>query len=234
MPRLFIGLPALKGKLERYAERYDLVELRPVDTPLPRAPKLEAWRASVPPAFAFSVVLPQAVAALEPSDEALATSLEVARVLQARAIVLATTPAVRPTQKNRDRIAALAERLPRAGPLLAWHAMGMWEPEDVMETAYKAGFLPVFDAAQEALPPGPLVYTRIRAIGQAARLGTDRIQRIADQLAGRREAFVVVDEIVAPRVKRGLEQMVGDAPARRGVPLLFRPENGMFVDDEEQ
>jgi len=103
-----------------------------------------------------------------------------------------------------------------------------------METAYKAGFLPVFDAAQEALPPGPLVYTRIRAIGQAARMGADRIQRIADQLAGRREAFVVVDEIVAPRVKRGLEQMLGDAPARRGVPLLFRPENGMFVDDEEQ
>ena len=56
MPRVLIGLPALKGKLERYAERYDMVELRPVDTPLPRSSKLEAWRSQVPPAFAFSIV----------------------------------------------------------------------------------------------------------------------------------------------------------------------------------
>src|SRR5262245_36423559 len=127
--RLLVGMPALKGKLERYAERYDMVELRPVDTALPRAAKLEAWRTKVPPAFAFSIVLPQAVASMEggaDSDTALSESLETARLLQARCIVLATPPGVRPTRKNRERIAALADRLPRGGHLLAWHAMGMW------------------------------------------------------------------------------------------------------------
>ena len=48
------------------------------------------------------------------------------------------------------------------------------------------------------------------------------------------QAFVVVDEMAALRVKRGLEHALGDAPARRGVPLLFRPGNGIAVDDEEQ
>ena len=64
MSRVLIGLPRVVGKLEKYASKYDMVEVTPVDTPLPK--KLAQWRERVSPAFAFSVVLPKAVAALEP------------------------------------------------------------------------------------------------------------------------------------------------------------------------
>jgi uncharacterized protein YecE (DUF72 family) len=236
MAHWYVGTTGLQGKLERYAQRYDLLEVRPVDSPLPRAAKLESWRSKVPPAFAFSVVLPDAVARLEPGpahDEALGEALEAARQLQARSVVLSTPPSVRPTRANRQRIAALTERLPRGGHLLAWQARGMWEAEDVLETAYQAGWLPVFDAAQEALPPGPVAYTRIRAIGQASRLGADRIARVAEQLAGRREAFVVVDAHAARAVKAGLEAAIPTLEDRRPVPTLFRPD-ALEIDDEEQ
>ena len=58
MARLLVGLPALRGDIQKYKQRFDLVELRPVDTSLPRVTTLRKWRKSVPPGFVFSVVLP--------------------------------------------------------------------------------------------------------------------------------------------------------------------------------
>ena len=66
MARLLVGLPALRGDLGKYTSRFDLVELRPVDTSLPRLKTLRKWRASAPPSFAFSVVLPHLVSELAP------------------------------------------------------------------------------------------------------------------------------------------------------------------------
>jgi len=238
MARILIGLPALKGKLDKYAKRYGMVELRPVDTPLPHGGKLAAWREQVPPSFAFSVVLPRSVAMLERGrepEEALRAAVDAARQLQARVIVLATPPTVRPTPAHRKRIKALAKKLPSEGHVLAWHAMGMWETEDVMATSNEAGFLPVFDAAQEPLPPGPVAYTRIRSLGHSARLGADRVAIIARQLLGRREAFVVVDAEIAGAVKAGLEAAAQAGDARAPVPALFRPgQDALLHDDEEQ
>ncbi|MBW2455425.1 MAG: DUF72 domain-containing protein [Deltaproteobacteria bacterium] len=238
MARLLVGQPGFTGKLENYAERFDMVELRPVDTPLPGPKKLAAWRRKVPPAFAFSVVLPRAVADLTPGaalDQALEQAVESARVLQASCIVLATPATVRPTARNRDRIATLAERLPRNGHLLAWHAGGMWEAEDVLATASRGGWLPIFDAAQEPLAPGPIVYTRIHAVGNASRLGADRLALVAERLAGRRDAYVVVDAHVAAKVKKGLAAIMAGEGRRRAVPALFRPGQPPpdFGEDEE-
>ena len=58
MARCFVGLPQLRGKLKRYAERFDMLELRLDDSAMPDPAKLERWRSQVPPSFAFSVVLP--------------------------------------------------------------------------------------------------------------------------------------------------------------------------------
>jgi uncharacterized protein YecE (DUF72 family) len=238
MARLLVGLPGFKGKLEKYAQQFDMVELRPVDTSLPGPKKLATWRSKVPPAFAFSIVLPKAVAELATDhghDQALDLCIESARVLQASCIVLATPPSVRPTARNRDRITALAERLPKNGHLLAWQAGGIWEPEDVMETASRGGWLPIFDAAQEPLPPGPIAYTRIHAFGQASRIGADRIARVAERLAGRRDAYVVVDAHVAAKFKSGLQATLAAEGMRRSVPALFRPGGPLspLADDEE-
>src|SRR5687767_13015813 len=100
MARLVVGLPALLGDLAKYQSRFDLVELRPVDTSLPRVGTLRKWRKSVPPAFVFSVVLPRAVSELAAGpelEEALETSLLVAAAVEARCVVLPTPASVRPT-----------------------------------------------------------------------------------------------------------------------------------------
>jgi uncharacterized protein YecE (DUF72 family) len=239
MARLLIGLPKLEGKIANYAKRYDLVEVTPLDDPLPKPSKLASWREQVPPAFVFNVVLPSVVATLSTGDElddALGKSIEVARTLMASCIVLATPPSIRPTPRNRERIAKLAERMPKQGHVLVWHASGLWEPDDYMKTAYAAGWLPAFDAAQEPLPPGPVVYTRIRGFGRATELGHERIAHAARQLAGRRDAYVVVDRAIAGRVRSGLAAAM--AKTERKVPSLFKPESmtddGSPGTDEEQ
>jgi uncharacterized protein YecE (DUF72 family) len=234
--RVLVGLPSLVGKLTSYAQQYDLVEVRPVDGPLPKPGKLAEWRKSVPPSFAFSVQLPAAVASLRPAAEmeaALSRALEAARALEANALVLSTPTNVRPTKQNRERIAELGARLPKDGHLLAWHASGIWEAEDVMATARAGGWLPIFDGAQEPLPPGPVVYTRIRALGHATRMSADRIEKLAHQLAGRREAFVVVEGTEGRKVRAALRTALEHLDEGRPVPTLFRPRT-LQADDEEQ
>jgi len=239
MARCFVGLPQLRGKLARYAERYDMVEVRPLDTPLPAPAQLGRWREQVPPSFAFSVVLPRAVAELAPGptlERALEHSLEVARALQARCLILSTPATVRPTKPNRERIMELGRRLPEHGHVIGWQPAGMWEVEDVFATAHRAGLLPVLDAARDPLPPGPIVYTRIQTMGQASQLGAASIERIVLQLQSRREAFVVVDAGAAQRVRLALSDTTELREPRRLASPVFRPGHSTVLnaDDEEQ
>lgn len=241
MTRLLFGLPSLQGKIDNYAKRFDLVELTPVDHALPKASKLAAWRERVPPAFAFSVVMPKAVATLKPGEDfeaALTESLAAATELMARAIVVATPPSVRPTPRNKQRLVELAARIPAEGAHRFWEPSGIWEANEVMAVASEAGLIPVFDAAQDPLPPGPVVYTRIRGIGHAARLGAQRIQSIAEQVRGRREAYLVVDRPIARKVQSGLRAVLAADDTRGPVPMLFTPDGDLDLDldddDEEQ
>src|SRR3954471_10427260 len=159
MARPHVGLPALKGDLEHYAQRYDLLELRPGDTPGPRGATLRAWRKKVPPSFVFSVVLPRLVGELRPTpelDQALEQALAVAREVEARCIVLATPPSITPTDLNRKRLAALAARIPHDAVTLAWEPRGIWEIDEAAELAKKLELVLVVDAARDTAPKGPI------------------------------------------------------------------------------
>src|SRR5262245_47868418 len=138
MARLLVGLPALVGDIEKYVKRFDMVELRPVDTSIPRASTLRSWRKVVPPGFVFSVVLPRIVGELtagKEADAALATALDVATQVEARALVLSTPASVRPTAPNKKRLTAMLERLPREGVVVCWEATGIWEAEEILAVA---------------------------------------------------------------------------------------------------
>lgn len=239
MARLLVGLPAPQGDLAKYATRFDLVEIRPVDTVVPKPSTLRKWRKSVPPAFVFSVVLPRVVGALSPGkalDDALTTSLEVAAALEARCVVLPTPPDVRPTSANKKRLAAIFDRIPSEGLVRAWEPAGIWEREDVLATARAMSVVPVFDAAREALGPGSITYTRLRALGKSAALGQATIERVADRLRRRREAFVVVEgPREASRVKTALASELARKPARASGVTVVRPAISTLVaEDEEQ
>ena len=163
----------MQGDLQRYAERYDLLELRPGDASLPRPSTLRAWRKKVPPSFVFSVVLPKTVGELRPNgalDAALEESLAVARAVEARCLIIATPPSITPTDLNRKRLSALVHRIPHDAVTLAWEATGIWEREEADDFAGKLGLVSVVDAAREPAPKGPIAYFRLRGLGESARL----------------------------------------------------------------
>jgi len=243
MARLHVGLHALQGDIKKYKEQLDLVEIRPIDTSLPATAGLRKWRKAAPPAFVFSVVLPRIASELTSGkslDDALATSLDVATVLEARCIVLQTSTEIRPTAQNRKRIAALFARFPKEGALRFWEPRGMWEREDVIDTARAADVLPIFDAGREELPRGPVVYTRLRSLGAQASPSAAMLDRVAKQLVGKRDIFLVVEGTrgAALRVKSTLVAALAkhrDVPEAASViaPVtpIMRP---LVAEDEEQ
>lgn len=243
MARLLVGLPALQGDLEKYAARFNVVELRPEEGSAGSVPKpttLRKWRKAVPPSFVFSIVLPRAVGALTAGpalDAALASSLEVAAALEARCLVLQTPPEVRPTASNRKRLAALFDRIPREGTVRCWEPAGLWEREEVLATARALSVVPVLDVAHEVPGPGPILYTRLRALGKSAALGAAAVERVSERLRKRREAYVIVEgpAAEAQRIKAALAAALAAKPARASGVTVVRPATSTLVaEDEEQ
>ncbi|MGK3993230.1 DUF72 domain-containing protein [Sorangium sp. So ce1024] len=242
MARLLVGLPSLKGDIQKYKDRFDLVELRPIDSSLPRVTTLRKWRKAVPPGFVFSVVLPRVVGELAAGSEldaALSTSLEVAAVLEARCLVLQTPASFRPTATNRKKLAALFERLPAEGVVRCWEPSGIWERDDIIATARAAKAIPVLDVARDAPPPGPIVYSRLRALGKSSSLGAAALERVADRLRGRREVFLVVEGDRAAQIRSQLATSLAREPERSTASaVVVRPAMPMastlVAEDEEQ
>jgi uncharacterized protein YecE (DUF72 family) len=238
MARPHVGLPALQGDLEKYAERYDLLEIRPGETPGPRPATLRAWRKKVPPSFVFSVVLPKIVGELRPTaalDEALEHSLAVARDVEARCIVIATPPSITPTDLHRKRLAALVARIPHDAVSLVWEPRGIWEAEEAAELAKKLDVVLAVDPAREPAPKGPIAYFRLRGLGESTRLSAGAIEKVTDQLRGRREAYVIIEtsgpSAVAEALKRSSSRRV--TPPRAGS-VVLRPRATLHAEDEEQ
>lgn len=238
MARLQVGLPELVGDVAKYASRFDMVELHPEPGAAPRAATLRGWRRAVNPSFTFSVVLPRIVGELSMSkemDAALDEALAVATTVEARCVVLSTPAEVRPTSATQAKLRSLVERLPKPSVVLCWEPHGLWERSEILSTAKLLGLLPVLDAARVSVPPGPVVYTRLRALGGQSAIGDRGVARIAEQLAGRREAWVVVEH--RPSATR-LKSQLSAALERTQAPLppvIVRPTPGRLrAEDEEQ
>jgi uncharacterized protein YecE (DUF72 family) len=233
--RLQVGLPELVGDIAKYASKFDMVELRPVPGAAPRAQTLRAWRRAINPSFTFSVVLPRIVGELSMSkemDAALQEALGVALAVEARCIVLSTPAEIRPTTA---KLSLIMERLPKPSVVLCWEPHGIWERAEVLGASKQLGFLPVFDATQTIPAPGPFVYTRLRSLGAQGVVGERSIQRIAEQLAGMREAWVVVENRAsASRVRTQLGAALDRDHSAPG-PVIVRPSPGTLrAEDEEQ
>lgn len=242
MVRLHVGLASASGNVaqlfaKKYANTFDLAELS-LEGAFPKKETLRNYRKRVGPAFTFSVVLPREVASLERgqlADRRFAEALDVATAVEARCILLATPPAVRPTAANKDRIHALAAKLPRPSVVLAWEPQGLWERDDVLRVAKSAGLVPVFDGTQARLPGGSVVYTRIRALGgHGQRVPDAALQTLARQLRARREAFVVVEaKQQGKHVRDRLAAHARDGESPEAI--VVKPTPGKLrAEDEEQ
>jgi uncharacterized protein YecE (DUF72 family) len=238
MARPHVGLAVLEGDLERYAEKFDLLELRPGDAAIPKPSTLRAWRRKVPPSFVFSVVFPKAVSELKPSpalDQALDQALVVAREVEARCMVIATPPSITPTALNKKRLTALVERIPHDAVTLAWEPRGIWEMEDAVELAEKLDLVLVVDAAREPAPKGAIAYFRLRGLGESSRLSPAIIDKVADELVSRREAYVIVESIGPLAVAESLrKKTTRRASPARSVGAVLKPRATLRAEDEEQ
>lgn len=207
---LHIGSSSLIGALERYAERLDLLEVSSEPKFLPPPKRLRKMRESVPAGFHFSLVLPSALSTLPSSgsEALLAPALEAARTLEASWVLLRTLPAVTPSERSRKRLRELVAAM-AGGPRIAWEPRGVWTPEDSEAFAEEIGVALVRDLGQADAPDSPVVYTRLRALGQQSRISQGAIERIAERLEGAEEAYVVVEGRGAPGVARRLRAELG-------------------------
>jgi uncharacterized protein YecE (DUF72 family) len=238
MARPHVGLATLEGDLERYAEKYDLLELRPGDTTLPKPATLRAWRRKVPPSFVFSVVFPKPVCELKPSpalDAGLEHALAVARDVEARCLVIATPPSITPTELNRKRLASLVERVPHDAVTLAWEPRGIWEIDEAAEFADKLGLVLVVDAAREQAPKGAIAYFRLRGLGELSRLSPAVVDRVAAELVSRREAYVIIESHGPLAVAESLRKKTSRrASPQRQSGAVLKPRTTLHAEDEEQ
>ena len=193
---LRIGKSSLEGSFARYAQRFDLLELRAEPGTLPRTSHLHGWRETAPDGFVFSVMLPTAVASLEPGqgfDDALDYALQVVQVLQARWIVLKTPPSATPSRRTVRRLTAVVDRLPRDDCRIAWESRGLWESEQEARICSELGLTLVRDLRRHEAPGGSCVYTRLPALGSASRFTVDAAELVAQRAEELEELFVVVE-----------------------------------------
>lgn len=159
-------------KLALYAAHYRLVEVNSTFYKLPKPTTAEKWREladSVDPEFEFTVKAYQGLTHEarfrgEAARESFKGTLEIARALRARIVLIQTPASFRPTA---DNVAALEEffgGLGEHGFTLVWEPRGKWEREEaqVERICRLYGLIHCTDPFR-SLPvlTGPLTYLRL-------------------------------------------------------------------------
>jgi uncharacterized protein YecE (DUF72 family) len=208
-----VGQASLTGKLERYAKVFDFLEVRA--TPAPPSPsRMRRLRGSAPDGFHFALVAPQKLvelAASDPDPALVESTRAAASALGARWLTLRTPFSVAPSAKARVRLGRLVAALRGAATGLAWEPRGVWTDEDAQATAAELGVVLVRDLAEHEPPPGPVVYTRLLALGRNARIGAGIIERVSERIEGAQEAFVIAEGRGAVGLAKQLRNVETDA-----------------------
>jgi uncharacterized protein YecE (DUF72 family) len=227
-----VGRPALDGGITRYARAFDFLEVIGEPGRHPRRPGLLEWRRVVPERFAFSVVVPSAISAFEHRPdraELLSHARMVADALSAAWWLVRTPPSVTPSARATRDIEALVGEL-RGERRIAWDPRGLWSDEDALRTAEQLGVHLVRDLAREdRMGENPVVYTRLRALGEGARIGAVAAERLAERLSDASDSYVVVEGTGAGRVRQVLRDMAG---MPRGEHSSEEDEDDETDDDE--
>jgi uncharacterized protein YecE (DUF72 family) len=235
MPRVHIGQASLQGHLERYAKTFDFVEVKS-DPALPAPKALKRLAQQAPEGFVFSLVLPKKLAELAetPVPAALEAVRAAADMLGARFVLVRTPAAFVPNARSRARLARLVEGL-RGKSAIAWEPRGIWTDEEIASCAAELELVAVRDLAEQDPVPGPIVYTRLLALGRNMRVGSGAIERVSERLEGVEEAFVIVEGQGAAGVVRRLRGDLAPAAAEsedfEGDDEL--EDDGEFEDDED-
>ncbi len=190
----------------KYTSQLRFAELT-LRAPLPRVASLRRMRAAAPEELVLALRAPRSSltsargplhfdAALE---RAFAWLIEAREALDARVVVLPTPADLSTGQRDRDLLAAFAERLPRAeGRHYVWAPTGPWEPESAAPVAREHGLVLAFDPLRDPRPEGPVAYAQLRAIGARRSFSESVLEDVVALLSAvpDAESFVAVE---APR-----------------------------------
>jgi hypothetical protein len=162
----------------------------------------------------FAVLVPPDVTkrALE-EPAALAEALATAQAVTPRWLVLQTGHDVGPSGRVRARLQALGEHAKSDTWRIAWEPRGPFEADVAREWCEALGITFVEDLSQFDGANASTVYTRLRAEGAGARLTAGALERLAEQISGAEEVWVVVEgrghAKARSRVRRAIESVVG-------------------------
>jgi len=241
--RFHIGAKDLRGNIEAYAKRFDLLEValgEASDKRAMSATTMRKWRKGVPPHFEFCVVVGPNVAKLKASP-ALEAELESAKAaidaLQARCVLIRTPADVTPSTLWRDRMSKLLDRLPRDATRVVWEPRGVWEIDDAALAAKKWDIVLAVDPSRDPVPAGPVAYGRLRALGETRSYGASALERVVVAIGPRRDAYVVFETdkaLVEAKTLRRLAQGAGKKVGGLGRVILPRAATVKVRDDEQE
>jgi uncharacterized protein YecE (DUF72 family) len=200
MTTFHIGCAGFSAARSRYARKLAFVEID-VGKPAPAPKVLERWRTEVGEAMVWSVVTPASFWGERdwPLRDEKATTAEIDRLvnvvkpLAARAVVLRTPASIRPGTVAAKRFVAVAERVRKMAPVVAWEPGGLWERDDAQELVAGTGVIVVADPLRDDVENESVVYARMRGLGSDRRYHAGRLEEIVVALANCEEAFIVFD-----------------------------------------
>jgi uncharacterized protein YecE (DUF72 family) len=192
--KVYVGQSKVVGPISRYFGRFNFLEIGAEPGRCPRPAVLKQWRADAPKGFEFAVRLGQAVGAFAPdSEKILEFGLRAADALKAKWILLQTPATLGPSQRNRDRLKQLFERLLATGRYVAWDPRGVWGEEEVLPLISEVDVHWARDPSRYAMVEEPRAYARIPALGNASRVGLGLAERAGEGLQGFEEVYLVIE-----------------------------------------
>lgn len=215
--QLFAGalLERLPGP--KYTSELRFAELA-LRSPLPKPATLAKWRRKLPAGFEVGLRAPEScwlspAGPLRPSDELRAAwswLSEAADALQASIVIVATGASVTTGARDRERLREYFARFPRAGDrLVAWKPTGLWEPELLQPMAREMSVVGGFDAADDPVPSGHVLYATLVAEGLRRAFSHAQLLDVLDKLreSDASRAFVTIDSPQSFREARLLQAL---------------------------
>jgi len=186
---LAVGTTTLLGSIEKYP--LDLLEVQ-VTPLMPRASVLSRYRAARPELALCLRLQADGSTALASSPD-LARAKEAASPLAPLAIVLSTGPRFAPTEARRRDLALAVGSLAKVARFVAWEPRGVWQASEAEAWAEEVGAILARDLTLEEAPRGAICYARVRQLGMQSRITQGVVERLAERLADKEEAYVVVE-----------------------------------------
>ena len=229
--------------IARYGNHQDLLEVR-LDNGAPRKRTIETMKSEAPPNLVFAVIVPKTVSSLDndATEADVQSTVETARALSARWIVLRTPPTARPGARTRARLTKLVELLKASEVAIAWEPTGLLAEAEAEALAATLGVTLARDPARDDMPEGDVAYGRISSLGAGGRIRGSAIERAADRLAAFDEAYIVLEGDNALRAAKDLRGLLGagtngsaaDDDDDEDEELDDEDEDGEFEDEDEE